>query len=88
MPVGILKNASFERSTMRLQEGDLAVLVSDGAAMGDDDWLEREIALYRGGDLEAFVRDLAARAKAHRPSGQEDDVTVLAVRLAPQERSA
>lgn len=79
-PIGILKNASFESSKVKLAEGDLAVLVSDGAVMGDSSWLKHEISLFNG-DLDCFVKNLAKKAKARRPTGQEDDVTVMAVIL-------
>lgn len=79
-PIGILKNVSFESNKIKLRDGDLAVLVSDGAIMGDSDWLKHEIRMFDG-NLDSFVKNLAAKAKARRPTGQDDDVTVMAVML-------
>ncbi len=79
-PIGILKKASFESNRLKLHDGDLAVLVSDGAIMGDSDWLKHEIKMFNG-DLDSFVKNLAQKAKARRPSGQDDDVTVMALML-------
>lgn len=81
LPVGILENTGFAHSDIRLGHDDLLVLVSDGAAVGDDVWLMRAITQFEGGSMTVFARDLALMAKRHRDDGHDDDITVLAARL-------
>lgn len=81
MPVGILENAGFAHSCIKLGHDDLLVMVSDGVAVGDDVWLMRAITQYQGGSMNAFAKALAKMAKRHRSDGHDDDITVLAAHL-------
>lgn len=80
LPIGILNQAGQDNRTLRLSEGDLLVMVSDGALYGDNEWLRREIPTA-GDNLNQFADSLLRRAAARRPSQEEDDVTVLCARL-------
>lgn len=81
MPAGIISGVCFEHTAVTLHDGDLAVLVSDGAINGDDSWLIREIENYCGGSLDNLCREIAAKARLLRNDGHEDDITVIAVRI-------
>lgn len=81
LPVGILENAWFAQMNSKLAHDDLLVMVSDGAAVGDDVWLMRAITQFEGGSMSAFAKSLAQMAKRHRDDGHDDDITVLAAHL-------
>ncbi len=81
VPVGILSDTGADSRTFRLSPGDVVVMVSDGALYGDNGWIMREISAAND-DIAALADSLAARAKARRPSNEDDDITVLCARLA------
>ncbi len=80
MPIGILNEVQEESRSLRLQEGDILVMVSDGALQEDSDWLRREL-MSSSHDLDDLAVSLLRRAKARQPTGEEDDITVLCARL-------
>lgn len=80
MPLGILPGARLEKATVRLARGDAVLVVSDGAASGDDSFLAEELRTFSG-DPRPFARRLAQLAREKRADGHDDDVTVLAAVL-------
>ena len=84
LPVGILTQVDAQTRPIRLAAGDLVVMVSDGALYGDNEWLRREL-LTLGDDVNVICAALLKRAKARRPSNEDDDVTVLCARLVREE---
>lgn len=84
LPIGILNQVNQGNRSFRLCEGDLLVMVSDGALYGDNEWLRREL-LSAKDDLSEVASSLLRRAKARRPSAEEDDITVLCARLVKSE---
>lgn len=81
LPLGIMKEIDCVRGERSLQAGDMIVMVSDGAAGEEDDWLARELASRGSEDVRRLARDLTALASARLPQGADDDVTVLVLRL-------
>ena len=80
-PVGIMENLSAERIELRLRDGDLILMTSDGAA-DQTDHSARPGAILAELDgaspervCEAVLEDAA------RAYGGADDVTVLAVKI-------
>ena len=84
LPVGILTKVDVQTRAVRLAHGDMFVMVSDGALYGDNDWLRREL-LTLGDDPADICSSLLKRAKARRPSNEDDDITVLCARLVKAE---
>lgn len=80
MPVGILTKTVTDSRTLKLSEDDVIVMVSDGALYEDNGWIIREISNSKG-DLSTLADSLLKRAKARRPSNEDDDITVLCARL-------
>ena len=81
MPAGILRGIEFGRSVLNIDADDYIVMVSDGAAMGDDEWLENELEGWNDPNPKLLAEHIANRARAHRLDGHDDDITVVAVKL-------
>ncbi len=81
MPAGILRGVEFGRSAMTIDADDYIVMVSDGAAMGDEEWLESELEGWDDPNPKLLAEHIAQRARAHRKDGHDDDITVVAVKL-------
>ena len=81
LPVGILGGVSFEKNTVTLREGDLIVMVSDGAVAGGYEWLLSDLEHYEGDDPKQLSDQVVAEAKRRRLDGREDDITAIAIFL-------
>lgn len=81
LPIGILKEISFEKQSEKLDDGALLLMMSDGAADVMGDWIEEEIRNFDGEDIGALSELIAAKAKVLRKMYKDDDITVLAARL-------
>ena len=80
LPVGILQGVEYDRHRVQLREGDLIVMVTDGALPISDDWMAEEIAAVSGQPARTIAGRLAELAK-YRQQGRGDDITVIAARL-------
>lgn len=81
LPIGILSETKLEKTSTRLREGDVIVLVSDGAVAQDDSFIVEAIQNFKG-EPRAFAKDLAVRAKELRKDGHDDDITVMTAVIA------
>ncbi len=77
IPAGILKGVSFEHSGITLREGDIVLLLSDGASAAGVEWIGSELESYKGNDPNELCRKLANAARLRRIDGREDDITVI-----------
>ncbi len=80
LPAGILQGIQYDRHKAQLREGDLLVMVTDGAIAISEDWLAEEIAALDGQEPE-FIADKLTQLAALRQQGRGDDITVAAARL-------
>jgi serine phosphatase RsbU (regulator of sigma subunit) len=82
IPLGVSPDATFEQAAFALEPGSTVVLYTDGLIEGEgaiDDGLARlRNAVDPTADLEALCDDVLARML---PSGSDDDVALLVVRL-------
>ena len=81
LPVGILRDVNYDKRTMKIDAGDMIVMVSDGVLATGTDWVEAEIELYTGKDAEGLAERIANEAKRRRIDGHSDDITVMAARI-------
>ena len=81
LPVGILPEVRFAHSHDTLGEGDVLLMVSDGALCGGVEAVEALLAAYPAeGEMQALAQavvDAAVAAEGDHP----DDVTAVAIRL-------
>lgn len=78
LPVGILGDVSFEHSAHTLGEGDVVVMMSDGAVSSGTDWIEAEVEAWQEGTAQELAEHIMLQARRRRVDGHDDDITVLA----------
>lgn len=81
LPIGILNETRFAKSTDSLAEGDLLVMLSDGALSSGSDWVCEEIERWSGRLPQELAEVIVSQAIARRRDGHDDDITVLALML-------
>lgn len=82
LPVGILEKAQFHCAQEELQDGDLLVMVSDGALCDGTAWICS--LLEKPGDAKTpqeLAEAVVAGAVARRKDGHDDDVTAVVLRI-------
>ena len=86
LPAGILTAVEFEKSSVQLRDGDLIVMVSDGATACGSEWIGAVIDHFApDGDLQALCDDIASTARLRRNDNHDDDITVAACRIQKSE---
>ena len=80
LPAGILQGIHYDRRTVRLREGDLIVMMSDGAMTIAPEWMKEELALAASEPPEKIAKRLASLAKRNE-HGPGDDITVMAAKI-------
>lgn len=78
LPAGILREVEFAKTEILLDEGDIILMVSDGALSGGDEWILSEMELWHEGTASELASHIADQARKRRPDIRPDDVTVTA----------
>jgi stage II sporulation protein E len=74
-PAGILRDVSFECTTVRLYDSDVIVMLSDGVC--DTAWIDGFLREFKDGTAQDFAEQIADAARRRRNDGHFDDITVL-----------
>ncbi len=84
LPIGILREVEAQTYDEHLEHGDRLILVSDGVAEGDTEWLEALIARLdkENATEEAIANEIVFRARERCESGRGDDTTALVLGIA------
>ncbi len=77
LPAGILREIGFDKASVKCKEGDIVVLMSDGATSDGIDWIRDEIERWTDGTAQELAERLCEGAKRRRTDTHEDDITVL-----------
>lgn len=90
LPIGILRDIRFEESCDTLTDGDVLLLLSDGALSCGTAWVEEALRDYdeEKEPLRQFAERVAHTAREKQAEDKEDDITVVAVRIVKKERRA
>ena len=72
---------NFEKNAVTLRDGDVIVMVSDGAVAGGYEWLVSDLEHYGRDDPKELSEQLADEARRRRTDGHEDDITVIVLML-------
>ena len=82
IPMGVLREADYERIAIDLEEDDLLILLSDGVMQGNEDgaWLKELLKKEDGEDLDRLARRILSVAR-DRAGAEPDDMTVSLIRL-------
>jgi stage II sporulation protein E len=81
LPAGILNGIKFKTDSVKLNTGDMVVMVSDGVITGDEKWLEKLIKSWNEGSTQELARAVVEEAVRRRASARDDDVTAVAMRI-------
>ncbi|MBQ8966526.1 SpoIIE family protein phosphatase [Ruminococcus sp.] len=80
-PAGILEDCPPDKRDIKLFEGDMILMTSDGADDETAELLAKTAAESSGAQLEELVNTLGSMALGRRQGSRGDDLTVLAVRV-------
>ena len=81
LPAGILNSIRFAAEELRLNSGDMVVMVSDGVITGDEKWLEQLIRSWNKGSTQELAHAVVSEAVRRRRDMPDDDITAVAIRL-------
>ncbi|MCI1965070.1 MAG: SpoIIE family protein phosphatase [Oscillospiraceae bacterium] len=85
LPVGILNETRFAKSSDTLSDGDLLILMTDGALSSGAEWICREAEAWDGRLPQEFAENIVSHAISNRADGHDDDITVLVLMLSKLE---
>ncbi len=78
LPAGILREVGFDKATVKLKVGDIALMLSDGVVAEGTDWICSELAAWGEGSARELAEHIAHCAQRRRSDNHQDDITVLA----------
>ena len=81
LPAGILPDVRLTHDETTLGDGDLVVMLSDGAIAMSDEWIGAMVRDFEGEDVQELVNDIIDEAMIGSKFGRDDDITVLGVRV-------
>ncbi len=85
LPIGILNDTSFTKSSDVLEDGDLLVLLSDGALSSGDEWICDEVEKWDGQVPQELAETIVSQAISRRSDGHDDDITALVMKVMRRE---
>ena len=83
LPIGILRDIQFERSADTLVDGDILLLLSDGAVSEGVAWVEEALRDFDAGagTMNRLAEEIALAARKRQQGQREDDITVVAMQV-------
>lgn len=81
LPAGILREVQFARANASLGDGDVVVLVSDGAVTDDNREILKTLRNWEGTDAAELARQIAELSANTDEALRKDDLTVIAAVL-------
>lgn len=76
-PAGILRNVEFDKTSTLLEQKDIILMMSDGACVGSNNWIEAELKMYKRASAQQIAEHIAMLANRRRNDGHQDDITVM-----------
>lgn len=78
LPIGILKEVSFDRAGIKLKSNDILMLVSDGATTHGTEWIREELDRWSDGSAQDLATHICDCARRRCINERPDDITVMA----------
>ena len=78
LPIGILKEVSFDRAGIRLRQKDILLLVSDGVTFDGTEWIREELDSWGDGGAQDLAEHICDCARRRYTNTRPDDITVMA----------
>ena len=82
LPLGILPDVEFTCTEDNLHSGDIIVMLSDGALSTGDEWIEHIISSWENKTMQELADLINDEATSRRNDGHDDDITVIAMKIA------
>lgn len=79
MPIGILDTADFSKTSLSLGSGDIVLMLSDGVAQGDSEWIGETLENAEYNTPAELAKLVAAHASKLQYGVHEDDISVIAM---------
>lgn len=84
LPVGILEEAVFCKTSARIGDDDLLVMFSDGVVAAGEEWVAQLIKNWKGSEPSQLANLIVEKAAKYRTDGRDDDITALVIQLSPR----
>lgn len=81
LPAGILREVAFEQSCAALDDGDLVLMISDGALVESTKWIEQRLLEFSNDAPQEFCDKIISEVSMRRSGDHDDDVTVLLAKI-------
>ncbi len=81
LPAGILTDVKLSHDEMELAEGDIIIMVTDGAIAVSDGWIAAMLRDFDGDEIQPLVNDIIDEAAIGSRLGRDDDITVIGIRI-------
>lgn len=78
LPVGILKEVSFDRAGIKLRVNDILMLISDGVTFDGTEWIRAELENWQNGTAQDLAEHICTLARRRQTDSRTDDITVIA----------
>ena len=79
LPAGILTDIRLTHDSLTLDDGDLVIMVSDGAVAISDEWIGAMMRDFNGDDIHELVNDIIDEAMIGSKLSRDDDITVIGI---------
>lgn len=81
LPIGIIRNIEFFKAEKELQAGDIVLLLSDGATVGDCGWINDELLSWNTGSMNDLACHIVRLANLRTDENCRDDITAVAIKI-------
>ena len=81
LPAGILSDIKLTHDNLTLGDGDIIVMISDGAVSISDKWIGAMMRDFDGDEIQNLVNDIIDEATIGSKLGRDDDITVIGIRV-------
>ncbi len=80
LPIGILGDAELLCDKLKMEEDDWVLMVSDGAIIDGEDWLQKELRNWTKDSADNLSKHIVKEAEK-RCDGHDDDITAIAIKI-------
>lgn len=81
LPIGILGDVKFSKEKVRLYDGDMVVMISDGALSTNEDVIEKILRKVQDESCPTIAKAIVENTIKSRNDGHDDDITAVVIRL-------
>lgn len=79
LPAGILRDIGFDYACLKMKDGDIILMMSDGATDSGTDWIRNELEIVEDVSAADLAERICETARRRRYDHHDDDITVIAI---------